>query len=49
MSQNLLPRMRTNTNMKVMADASLTRPKMPVRNNEEEAEVKPAVRKITGA
>jgi hypothetical protein len=49
LSQNLLPRRRTNRNMKDTAETSFTRPKIPVRKREEETDVKPADMKITGA
>lgn len=49
LSQNLLPFIWTNTNMKDKADISLMAPKRPVKNSEDETEVKPADMKILGA
>jgi len=48
-SQNRLPLIWTKTNIKDNADNSLTTPKMPVRNSEEDTEVNPADINIVGA
>lgn len=48
-NQNRLPRMRTKTNINAVAETNLTRPKRPVKNNDDETDVKPADIKMTGA
>lgn len=48
LSQNRLSLLLMHRNMNARADASLTSPKMPVRNKEEDTEVKPADWKIMG-
>jgi hypothetical protein len=48
-SQNLFPFIRTKTNINATAEKSLTKPKIPVRNSEDETDLKPADIKITGA
>jgi len=47
-SQKRLPLTWTHLNMKARDATTLTTPKMPVRNNDAETEVKPADMKITG-
>jgi hypothetical protein len=49
LSQKRLPLSLTNRNMKAMAESNFTTPKIPVRNSDDDTEVKPADMKITGA
>jgi len=48
-SQKRFPRMRTKTNMKVVAETSFTIPNSPVKNREDDTVVKPADMNMTGA